>query len=118
MPSLSRASLVRFAVPFNERMSTLIASPRWGRFVGRKIVLLTYTGRRSGRTFTIPVGYVRDGDRITIGVRMPEAKTWWRNFLGAGASLSLHLDGTDRAGHATSHRDDRGRVTVSVLLDR
>jgi hypothetical protein len=48
---------------------------------------------------------------------MPDAKTWWRNFLGDGAPLSLHLDGTDRTGHATSHRDDKGRVTVSVILD-
>ncbi|MGW4946226.1 nitroreductase/quinone reductase family protein [Actinoplanes sp. NPDC004185] len=118
MPSFSRASLVRFAVPVNKRMAALTASPRWGRLVGRKIVLLTYTGRRSGRTFTIPVGYRRDGDRITIGVRMPEAKTWWRNFLGEGAPLSLHLDGTDRTGHAISHRDDQGRVTVAVILDR
>jgi hypothetical protein len=78
--------------------------------------MLTYTGRRSGRTFSTPVGYRRTGDDVTIGVRMPDAKTWWRNFLGAGGPLSLHLDGTDRPGHAVARRDEKGRVTVSVKL--
>ncbi len=72
---------------------------------------------RSGRTFSIPVGYRRHGDDVTIGVRMPDSKTWWRNFLGAGAPMSLHLDGADRPGHAVSRRDEKGRVTVSVRLD-
>jgi hypothetical protein len=30
---------------------------------------------------------------VTIGVRFPDAKTWWRNFLGDGAPISLDLDG-------------------------
>jgi hypothetical protein len=48
---------------------------------------------------------------------MPDAKTWWRNFLGAGAPLSMQLKGVDRAGHAVARRDPKGQVTVSVRLD-
>ena len=48
--------------------------------------MITYTGRRSGRTFTIPVAYRRRGDEIEIAANMPDAKTWWRNFLGDGAA--------------------------------
>jgi hypothetical protein len=29
----------------------------------------------------------------------PVAKTWWRNFLGDGAPLTITLDGRDRTGH-------------------
>jgi hypothetical protein len=54
---------------------------------------------------------------ITIGVQMPDAKNWWRNFLGDGEPLTLELDGADRTGHAVARRDDRGRVTVTVRLD-
>jgi hypothetical protein len=85
--------------------------------VSRRLTVVTYTGRRSGRTFRIPVGYRRTGDTVTIGVRLPDAKTWWRNFTGAGGPLSLELDGVDRTGHAVTRRDAAGRVTVTVRLD-
>lgn len=94
----------------------LRSSPRWGRLVRRHLTVVTYTGRRSGRTFSTPVGYRRTGGTVTIAVKMPDAKKWWRNFTGAGGPVSLHLDGVDRSGHAVARRDDRGRVTVTVEL--
>lgn len=101
----------------NGRLVTLLRSPTWGPRLGRQLAVLTYTGRRSGRTITVPVGYGRSGDTVTIRVGLPGAKTWWRNFLGAGGPVALRLAGVDRTGHAVAHRDARGRVTVSVQLD-
>jgi hypothetical protein len=66
--------------------------------------------------FSIPVAYRRRGDEIDITANMPDAKTWWRNFVGDGAPISLTLDGVERAGHAVAHQDDKGRVTVGVRL--
>ncbi len=109
--------VLRFVDAVNARVAALTTSPRWGRLVGRSIVILTYTGRRSGRTFSTPVAYRRTGDDITIAVAMPEAKNWWRNFLGTGGPLTLRLNGTDHTGHAVARRDDKGRVTVKVRLD-
>ncbi|WP_433498604.1 hypothetical protein ACQP1K_27620 [Sphaerimonospora sp. CA-214678] len=54
---------------------------------------------------------------VTIGVRFPDAKTWWRNFLAEGGPISLQLDGVDRTGHAVAGRDEKGRVTVTVRLN-
>lgn len=102
---------------FNAFVSTLRSSPRWGSLVSRHLTIATYTGRRSGRTFSIPVGFQRDADVVTIGARIPDAKTWWRNFLGDGGPITLELDGTDRTGHAIARRDERGRVTITVRLD-
>jgi hypothetical protein len=42
--------------------------------VSRSLTVVTYTGRRSGTTFSIPVGYRRAGDVVRIGVRIPDAK--------------------------------------------
>ena len=95
----------------------MAASPRFGGLISGNIAVLRYTGRRSGRTFSIPVGYRRSGDEVSIGVSMPDAKSWWRNFVGAGGPVTLRLDGVDRAGHAVAHRDEKGRVTVTVRLD-
>ncbi len=107
------ASLVRRV---NRWVVGLRDAPLVGKLVRRGITVVTYTGRKSGRTFTTPVGYRREGDVVEIRVMMPDAKTWWRNFNGDGGLLTLELDGVQRTGHATSHRDDKGRVTVRVRL--
>jgi hypothetical protein len=100
---------------FNSAVRPLIASPRWGKLVSGSMTVITYTGRRSGRTFSIPVGYKRAGDDVTIRVEFPDHKSWWRNFTGEGAPLSIKLDGAERAGHGTAQRTGK-RVTVSVRL--
>ncbi|MFZ0228687.1 MAG: hypothetical protein WAL41_17495 [Mycobacterium sp.] len=109
--------LMRGAQLFNAPVAAIATSPRLGAGLRRSVTLVTYTGRRSGRTFSIPVAYRRRGDEnLDIGVNMPDAKTWWRNFLGDGAPLSVTLDGAERAGHGVADRDDKGRVTVRVRL--
>jgi len=110
--------LLRAAPLMNAPVAAIAASPRFGGALRRSnIALVTYTGRRSGRTFSIPVAYRRrDDQNIDIGANLPDAKTWWRNFLGEGAPLSVTLDGVERAGHGVAHRDEKGRVTVSVRL--
>ena len=100
----------------NSWMVGLRDAPLVGKLVRKGITVVSYTGRRSGRTFTTPVGYQRKGDVVDVRVMMPDAKTWWRNFNGEGGPLTLELDGVERTGHATSHRDDKGRVTVRVRL--
>ena len=109
--------LMRAAPLFNAPVAAIANSPRLGAGLRRSVTLVTYTGRRSGRTFSIPVAYRRrDDGNIDIVANMPDAKTWWRNFLGDGAPLSVTLDGAERAGHGVAHRDDKGRVTVQVRL--
>ena len=105
--------LIRPAVDrFNACFASFQSSPRWQRH----FTIITYVGRRSGRSFSTPVAYKRAGNTVTIGVQMPDAKSWWRNFLDGGP-ITLQLDGVQRTGHAVSRRDDRGRVTVAVQLD-
>ena len=96
----------------------LINAPILGNLIGRGLVVIRYVGRRSGKTFEIPVGYRRTGEALVIAVTAPDAKNWWRNFLGEGGPITLvDLDGADRTGHAVADRDDKGRVKVTVQLD-
>jgi hypothetical protein len=108
-----------FATTVNGLAVKLMDAPAIGGFIRRGLTTVRYVGRRSGKTFEIPVGYRRRGDGILIGVSMPDSKNWWRNFLGDGAPITLlGLDGRDQTGHAVAHRDDRGRVSVTVKLDQ
>ncbi len=109
---------MRGAPLLNVPVAALARSPRLGRLVNRNIAILTYSGRRSGKQFTIPVSYRRKGDEVVIGANMPDAKTWWRNFVGDGAPLTVRLDDMEHTGHAVAERDEQGRVTVTVQLDR
>jgi F420H(2)-dependent quinone reductase len=108
--------IMRAGPLFNAPVAAIANSPRLGARLRRSVTMITYTGRRSGRTFSTPVAYRRRGDEIEIAANLPDAKTWWRNFVGEGGPVLLTLDGAEREGHAVAHRDDKGRVTVHVRL--
>jgi hypothetical protein len=114
----SKVSESSFVRTVNTIAVALLDAPVLGRIVGRGLVKIRYVGRRSGRTVELPVGYRRSGNHIIIGVAAPDAKTWWRNFLGAGGPVTLlGLDGRDRIAHAVANRDAKGRVSVTVTLN-
>jgi deazaflavin-dependent oxidoreductase (nitroreductase family) len=60
-------------------------------------MLITVTGRRTGRHYTTPVSYLRDGDELTVFSR--RGRSWWRNVEG-GAPVELRLRGERRQGLA------------------
>jgi hypothetical protein len=97
---------------------TLTTVPVIGGLIRRRIIEIRYVGRKSGKTFELPVGYRRSGDVVTIGVSMPDKKNWWRNFLGEGAPLVLvGLDGADRTAHGVATQAADGGVSVTAKLD-
>jgi hypothetical protein len=106
----------RFVTGFNGGLLRLRSSRLIGPFVNRYLTVISYTGRRSGRTFSTPVGYRRSGDTVAIRVMMADSKNWWRNFTGDGGPLTLDLPGGPVTGHAVARRLRRNRVDVTVAL--
>jgi deazaflavin-dependent oxidoreductase (nitroreductase family) len=52
-------------------------------FRGGDLLLLSHTGRRSGKTFTTPALYVRDGDDYVVAASnggIDLEPQWWRNL--------------------------------------
>ncbi|MEX1345324.1 MAG: nitroreductase family deazaflavin-dependent oxidoreductase [Candidatus Limnocylindrales bacterium] len=65
--------------------------------VGKALLLLRFTGRTSGKVYTTPVGYVREGDSVVV-VTSP-TYTWWKNVRD-GADVEVRLDGAWRKARA------------------
>lgn len=101
----------------NKAVLPALGVPAISKALGKSMTVVTYTGRRSGKTIHLPVAYRRSGDTVTIFVAAPDQKQWWRNFTGEGGPVSLTLDGGTRTGHAVGSRDEAGKVTVTVTLD-
>lgn len=75
----------------NDFVAWLLRSPFHG-LISRSILLITVTGRRSGRRITTPVSYWEDGG--ALWVMSSRNRTWWRNLTG-GAPVTLRLRGRD-----------------------
>ena len=61
------------------------------RLLSGSLLVLSYRGHRSGRTFEIPLRYVERTDRrlVVVAVR-PGRKLWWRSFArSAPADVAL-----------------------------
>ncbi len=92
----------------NKIMVLLLRSPLHG-LVSRHILLFTFRGRKSGKTFAIPLGYMRQGDRITLFTD----HNWWKNLRG-GVPVTLRIQGKTYQGSATALPEDK-ELTVSEL---
>jgi hypothetical protein len=66
-------------------------------WVGTGVALLTFKGRRTGKTYSIPVSYQRDGDTVTIVTK--RIRRWWHNFE-TPTEVVLRLAGKDYDGTA------------------
>ena len=91
--------LDRFFTRINPLMVALARTPILHWLVSPSVLLLTVTGRRTGRRYTIPLGYQTVGDRIVILVSKARRKSWWRNYHDA-RPVELLLRRRERTGTA------------------
>lgn len=78
----------------NPIISSRLRSAKPGK-LGDSVMLLTFTGRKSGKEFTTPVGYTRHGDTLTVFTGRP----WWRN-LQERPNVRVRVQGRDLDGVA------------------
>jgi hypothetical protein len=94
----------------NPVLTALLRSPWHGRLSGQ-LAILTFTGRRSGRRFSTPVGYTLAGDAILI----PTESRWQRNLRG-GARVSVRPRGEERAGTAEIISDEAALTEAYAVM--
>jgi deazaflavin-dependent oxidoreductase (nitroreductase family) len=95
---------------WNPAMRALLGSPlHW--LLSRWFAVLAWTGRKSGRRYSTPVSYVRDGKTLylTTGDR------WWRNLIG-GAPVAIRIAGRWRRATATALPESESRTGHARLF--
>ena len=95
----------RFMRAINKFPAMLLRSPLHG-LMSEGVLLLTFIGRRSGKRYTTPINYVREGGTILMTTGSP----WWRNLrqgeVGAVSPVTLRIKGREHAGVAEPVTDE------------
>jgi deazaflavin-dependent oxidoreductase (nitroreductase family) len=73
--------VVRFFNPFMR----FVLGSRAHSMMSSKLMLLSFTGRRTGRSYTTPVSYVREGPDLLV----PGGGAWWKNLMSGNARVRL-----------------------------
>jgi deazaflavin-dependent oxidoreductase (nitroreductase family) len=95
--------------PFvNSTMKFILRSPAHG-MVSKTVLLITFTGRKSGKSYTTPVDYSQVGDQVTIFTH----GNWWKNLRG-GAPVSLRIRGRELQGIAEPVAEDKQAVAAGL----
>ena len=102
--------LVRILI--NSLVTTILRSP-WHGMRSHRLLLLTFTGRKSGKAFTTPIRYEQDGETLLMKVLVEYS--WWKN-LREQATVRVLLRGNMRTGTAEVLPEEGGVVVVKVHL--
>lgn len=96
--------------PFvNQTMKFVLRSPVHG-MVSKTVLLITFTGRKSGKTYTTPVDYSQTGDQVTIFTHA----NWWKNLRGE-APVTLLIRGRELQGFPVPVAEDKGAVATGLM---
>jgi deazaflavin-dependent oxidoreductase (nitroreductase family) len=92
---------------FNPIIEWLLRSPLHF-FVSKNMMLISFTGRKSGKRYTTPVNYWRMTDEggEYLATTSQKDRSWWRNLRG-GAQVDLRLQGEDRVAIAEVIEDEQ-----------
>ena len=95
------------AVPLwlNKVMKFVLRTPLHG-VVSDDIMLLTFTGRKSGKSYTIPVSYTQQGNAVVMFTSWP-----WLKNLEDNAPVTLHLRGRQLQATMDFNTDDVEQIT-------
>jgi hypothetical protein len=72
-------SINALVTPFNPLVMALLRS-RFHGLASKALLVVSWSGRKTGRRFSIPTGYQRDAGDVIVLLSKPGEKTWWKNF--------------------------------------
>jgi deazaflavin-dependent oxidoreductase (nitroreductase family) len=97
----------------NRVVRGLLRTPLVSRGVGGRLVTLYIVGRKSGRRYTIPVAYTRDGGDLLIGTPFG----WGRN-LRTGEPVEIRLKGRRRQAGVRAYSGEADVTAAYATMTR
>lgn len=88
----------------NKTMKIFLRSPLHG-MISKSILLVTFNGRKSGKTYTTPVSYSQQNGLVHIFSHA----AWWKN-LKKDAKVTLRIRGRDIQGLAEPVTEDKEAI--------
>lgn len=88
----------------------------WLGPLGDELMAITVKGRKSGKTYSTPIGYLRDGETI---IALSRGSQWFKNAVATGEAL-LDIKGRPMKVRveAVSDRAERERIFELYKRDR
>ena len=99
-----------FAKIMNKVPAAVLRSPLH-RAMSDKYLLLTFTGRKSGKRHTTPVAYLEEGDALLMTTDSP----WWKNLRGndgAGTPVTVRVKAREYEGLGEAVTDETEVIRV------
>ncbi len=78
---------VRFLRLANPLVRAILGSPAH-RLLSGRLLVLTYRGHRSGRSFAIPLLYAEQANGEIVVLALRDGKLWWRSFARAAPAVA------------------------------
>lgn len=97
-------------VIINPIVALILRSPLH-RLLSGSVMLVKFTGRRSGRRFTTPVRYLAEDD--VVRAYSNTDTQWWRNLRG-GATARLLIGGEEHTYRTEVIEDDPPRIRAAL----
>ena len=93
----------------NKAMKFILRSPLHG-VVSKYLLLINFTGRKSGKSYTTPVSYSQQDDQVIIFTHA----NWWKNLRG-GAPVTVRIRGRELQGLAEPIAEDKQAVAAGLM---
>ena len=97
----------------NRIVSTLLRTPGISGAIGKRLILINVTGRKTGKRYSVPVAYTRHEGRLLIGTPF----AWARN-MRTGEPVEVILQGRRRQASVQVISDEDGVVAAYDVLCR
>ena len=92
----------------NSAIKFILHSPVHG-MISKTVLLITFTGHKSGKTYTTPVSYTQNEDQVIIFTHA----AWWKNLRNS-APVTLRIQGRELQGFAEAVDGDKQAVAAGL----
>jgi deazaflavin-dependent oxidoreductase (nitroreductase family) len=93
----------------NRGMKLVLRSPIHA-MVSKTVLLISFTGRKSGKTYTTPVSYSQYDDLVCVFTHAD----WWKN-LRNGTPVTLRIRGQEFQGLAEPVAEDKQAIVAGLI---